>query len=67
MSDNELDADAELLALAGDSDAESAKEATRSPTPKKSRAKPAPKKTAKPARKGKKAARETSDDEEDDV
>jgi len=65
MSDNELDEDAELLALAGDSDGESAKEATRSPTPKKSRARPAPpKKTTKPVRRGK-AARDISDGEDE--
>lgn len=67
MSDAELnDSDAELLALGGvDSDVESAKEESRSPTPKKSRAKGvAQKKTTKPARRGK-AARDASDDEGD--
>ena len=64
MSDNELDADAELLALAGDSDGESAKETTRSPTPKKSRARAPPKKTTKPARRGK-TARDVSDEEDE--
>jgi len=64
MSDNELDADAELLALAGDSDGESVKEATRSPTPKKSRARAPPKKATKPARRGK-AARDVSDGEDE--
>jgi len=63
MSDNELDADAELLALAGDdSDAESTKEESRSPTPEKPRPKAAPKKTTKaPVRRGR-AAREASED-----
>jgi len=64
MSDNELDADAELLALAGDdSDAESTKEESRSPTPEKSRPKAAAqrKTTKAPARRGR-AARDVSED-----
>jgi hypothetical protein len=67
MSDGELnDSDAELLALGGvDSDVESAKEESRSPTPKKSHPKgAAQKKTIKGARRGK-SARDASDDEGD--